>query len=62
MAKGTLLEKAKRWVCFACGGVWHVEQALARGRCPSCSGEGAVRDCYVDPAGVVTPIVIQEDA
>lgn len=50
------LDIIKRWVCSACGGIWFVEHAEARGKCPACSGQGAVQDCKRDEAGVVTPV------
>lgn len=51
------LDVVKRWVCSACGGVWFVEVAEGRGgKCPACSGAGAVRDCTKDEAGVVKPV------
>lgn len=52
----TRLDVIKMWVCSACGGVWHIPHAEARGRCPSCSGEGKVQDCTKDEAGVVKPV------
>lgn len=48
--------RIKMWVCSACGAIWHVAQGEARGRCLSCNGEGGVRDCEKDEAGVVKPV------
>lgn len=50
------MTRVKMWVCDACGGVWHTAVALARGKCPSCGGNGRERACEQDDAGVVHPL------
>lgn len=47
------MKKVKRWICSSCSGVFFVEVAQARGKCPSCGGQGDVRDVEQDEAGVV---------
>lgn len=46
---GAKLERVKRWVCGACGGVWF---APVNGACPSCKGPIAEKDVTYDSAGV----------
>lgn len=47
------MKKVERWVCSSCGGVYFPDHALALGYCPGCHGQGAVKQCEVDEAGVV---------
>jgi uncharacterized OB-fold protein len=47
------MKKAQRWICSACGGNFFPDHALARGKCPSCGGQGDVRSVDVDDSGVV---------
>lgn len=49
------MSKVMMWVCACCGGVWFPDIAQARGKCPSCGGNGAVKACDRDDAGVVKP-------
>jgi DnaJ-class molecular chaperone len=47
------LKIVKRWICSACSGVYFVEHAEARGKCPGCGGQGEPKDVEMDEAGVV---------
>jgi len=49
------MSRVNMWVCDACKGVYFPEQAQARGKCPGCGGQGSVKPCDKDEAGVVTP-------
>lgn len=47
------MSKILMWVCACCGGVYWPDVAKARGKCPGCGGNGAVKNCEQDEAGVV---------
>lgn len=47
------MSKEKMWVCSACGGFYHPATALAIGKCPGCSGSGAVKEVERDESGVL---------